>query len=71
MRNLIRNTFDEADDIASQYPLGMTLNVYYNPDKPNEAIWKTEDANKLWWEFVASLLELGVGIFFMYKAFNM
>jgi len=71
MRNLVRNTFDEADDIASQYPIGMLLNIHYNPEKPGEAIWDTKDANKFWWELAASFLELGIGIFILYKALNL
>jgi len=71
MRNLVQHTFNEADDIATQYPIGMLLNIHYNPEKPNEAIWDPKDANKLWWELVASFLELGIGIFILYKAINL
>ena len=71
MRNLVRNTFDDADNIASQYPIGMFLNIHYNPDKPSEAIWDMKDAHKLWWELGASFLELGIGIFVLYYAIHL
>ena len=71
MQNLVRDAFDEADDIRSKYPVGQFLKVYYNPEKPSEAVLDTERSINLWWELGASFLELGIGIFVLYQALNL
>lgn len=71
MQNLIRTTFFDANKITSQYPVGQILNVYYNPDKPEESVVDTEKSGSLFGELASSLLALGIGLFVLYYALSL
>ncbi len=71
MQNFVRKSFGGADDIASEYPVGKIIQVYYNPDSPEEAVSNTKRSVNLWWTLGESLLELGIGVFALYQALNL
>ena len=70
VQNLVRNTFEDAERVKSQYSVGMIIKVYFNPDNPKEAVLDTEKSRNVIGEFFASLLPMCIGFFVLYYAIS-
>lgn len=58
-----------AEKFVAAYPIGKQINVFYNPQKPQESTLKT--GFKIEWSFlVASFILLAVGVLCIWRAFT-
>jgi hypothetical protein len=60
---------NELSEFWSRYAVGTPVTVFYNPRKPNESLLvREQDTN--WFFFVASLMVLVAGVYFLVRLFQ-